>query len=235
LPIVVELDLKIKVDVEIECDTTFVDSEVRPLGRRDRRKAEARRRLLDAARQLIADGGVKGLRISDVTEYADLGFGTFYTYFDTKDALIEAVVAEALTRLASTIGGAALECSDPAEAASVSYRRFLRFGVDEPQLARVLVELDRAGDIFESAITPWARETLERGASSGRFDVSNIELSLTTVAASALAAIRAILAGRLDPGAATESSGAEMMLRGFGLDADAARTIAHRELPPLEL
>ncbi len=209
--------------------------EARPLGRRDRRKAEARRRLLDAARYLIAEGGVQSLRISDVTERADLGFGTFYTYFETKDALIEAVVAEALARLASTIGRAAMGFPDPAEAASVSFRRFLRFGIDEPQLARVLLEVDRAGDVFESVITPWARETLERGRSTGRFDFDNTELCLTSVAAAALAAIRAILAGRLQPGTATESSGAEMMLRGFGLDADAARHLAHKELPPLEL
>lgn len=230
----VELDSIIKVDFVVECDTRLVTSEAHPIGRRDRRKAEARRRLLDAARQLIADGGVKGLRISDVTERADLGFGTFYTYFETKDALIEAVVAEAVTQLASTIGGAALEIADPAEAASVSYRRFLRFSVDEPQLARVLIELDRAGDIFESAINPWGRETLERGRVTGRFDISDIELGLTSVAAAALAAIRAILAGRLDPGPTTESSGAEMMLRAFGLEADAARSIAQKDLPPLE-
>lgn len=220
--------------MQIECDTGLVSSEAVPVGRRDRHKAQARRRLLDAGRQLIAENGVKNLRISDVTERADLGFGTFYTYFETKDALIEAVVAEALARLASTIGGAALEFSDPAEAASVSYRRFLRFGMDEPQLARVLVELDRAEDIFESAVTPWARETLERGRASGRFDFTDTELCLTSVAAAALAAIRAILAGRLEAGQATESNGAEMMLRGFGLDADTARDIARRDLPLLE-
>jgi AcrR family transcriptional regulator len=207
-----------------------VNSEAAPLGRRDRRKAESIRRLLDAAGQLIAENGVKNLRISDVTDRADLGFGTFYTYFETKDALIEAVVAEAVAQLASTIGSAALEFSDPAEAASVSYRRFLRFGVAEPQLARVLVELDRANNIFEDAVTPWAREILERGSSSGRFDLADIELGLTTVAASALAAIRAILDGRIEAGQATESHGAEFMLRGFGLDANTAHDIAHREL-----
>ncbi|HEX9833880.1 MAG TPA: TetR/AcrR family transcriptional regulator, partial [Mycobacterium sp.] len=99
-------------------------SSAAPLGRRDRRKAAARRSLLAAARQAIADSGVSELRISDVTDRADLGFGTFYTYFPSKDALVEGVVAEVLASLASTIGRDALELADPAEAASTSYRRF---------------------------------------------------------------------------------------------------------------
>lgn len=204
------------------------------MGRRDRRKLEARRRLLAAARQVIAETGIKGLRISDVTDRADLGFGTFYTYFPSKDALVEEVVAEALAGLASTIGGAAMEFDDPAEAASVSYRRFLRFGRDEPELASVLAELDRANDIFEHALSPWARETLERGQASGRFSILDVDLCLTSVAASALAAIRAILAGRVEGGPASESNGAEMMLRAFGLTSDAAHDIAHRDLPMLK-
>src|SRR6516162_2890405 len=80
---------------------------------------------------------------------------------------------------------------------------------------RVLVELDRVNAIFEDAVTPWAMETLSRGRSSGRFAVDDLDLALTSIAGAALAAIRAILAGRIAPGPKTESRGAEMMLRGF--------------------
>lgn len=204
-----------------------------PMGRRDRRKAEAKRRLLSAARQAIAQSGIASVRISDVTALADLGFGTFYSYFESKEALVDAVVKEVLSGLGSTIGGAALEFDDPTEAASASYRRFLRFGRDEPQLAKIIVELDRANDVFEDAVRPWAREILERGQELGRFDIPNVELCLTSVAASALATIRGILSGHIEPGPATESSGAEMMLRAFGVDPAAARRLAYRELPAL--
>ena len=203
------------------------------MGRRDRRKAEARQRLLSSARELIAEVGIGAVRIGDVTARADLGFGTFYSYFESKDALVEAVVSEALAGLASTIGGAALAAVDPAEAASASYRRFLRFGRDEPELAKIIVALDRADDRFEDSVRPWARETLERGRDAGRFEIADVELCLASVAASALAAIRAILAGRIEAGPATESAGAEMMLRAFGVDAAAAREIAYREISSL--
>jgi AcrR family transcriptional regulator len=225
-----ELDYKIKIEMSIECDTAVVTVSA-PMGRRDRRKAEARQRLLAAAHRLIAENGVSELRIGDVTDRADLGFGTFYTYFESKDALIEAVVAEVLAGLAARIGGDALEFTDPAEAAAVSYRRFLRFSRDEPELARVLVELDRVNAIFEDAVTPWAIETLARGRKSGRFVVDDLKLALASIVGAALATIRAILAGRVPPGPKTESRGAEMMLRGFGLDLAAAKEIARRPLP----
>lgn len=205
-----------------------------PTSRRDRRKAGAKRRLLSAARQAIAEAGVAGVRIADVTARADLGFGTFYSYFDSKDALVDAVVDEVLSDLGSTIGPAALEFDDPAEAAAASYRRFLRFARDEPELAKIIVELDRANDAFVEAVRPWARETLERGREQGRFDIPDVELCLASIAAAALAAMNGILSGDLDAGPDTESGGAEMMLRAVGVDRADAREIAYRELPTLD-
>jgi AcrR family transcriptional regulator len=207
-----------------------VTDETATLGRRDRRKLEARARLLTAARQVIAEHGAANLRINDVTDLADIGFGTFYSHFESKDAIIEAVVAEAVAGFAAAIGSAALAVEDPAETASISYRRFLRFAADEPELAGVLVNLDRADRLFEEALAPYARETLERGIRSGRFAIEDLELCLTSVSAAALAAIRGVLAGRLSPDAGR--IGAELMLRAFGLDRDAAREVARRELPP---
>ncbi|MEH3139836.1 MAG: TetR/AcrR family transcriptional regulator [Mycobacterium kyogaense] len=192
-----------------------------------------RQRLLTAARSTIAGSGIHALRISDVTARADVGFGTFYTYFENKDALVEAIVAQALESLASMIGQAAQDESDPAVAAAAAYRRFLRFGWKEPELASVLVDRYHVEGQFEEAVQPWATDTLRRGISCGRFDIPNVELCLSSVAASAVAAIRAILSGRLEPGPAVESAGAEMMLRSFGVDAEEARSIANLDLPAL--
>lgn len=204
------------------------------VGRRERRKARAREKLLTAARQLIAENGVSALRIGDVTDRADLGFGTFYTYFESKEALVEAVVADTLTGLASSIGATAVAASDAARAAADAYRRFLRFATSEPELARLVVELNRADAAFEDSVRPWARETLEHGCASGQFAIEDIELALVSISAAALAAIRAILSGLLEPGPETESRGAEMMLRGFGVDPETAHKIAWLELPDID-
>lgn len=203
------------------------------VGRRERRKAQTRERLLVAARALIADGGVDAVSIGDVTERADVGFGTFYTYFESKDALIEAVVAETMSHAATIIGTRALESDDPAEMASISYRRFLAYAEDHPGLAAVLLGLPDAEALFESSLATLARRVLERGVEAGRFDIDDVELALTTISASALAAMRASLDGRLGPEAGV--NGAVMMLRGFGVPDDEAREIAARPLPQIDL
>lgn len=204
-----------------------------PTGRRERRKLETRRRLLTAARGLMAEAGAATLRINDVTARADVGFGTFYTYFDSKEALVEAVVADAVQSAAAAIGSRALEFEDPAETASISYREFVRYATAEPEVAAVLVGLPDAERVFENALLPWARETLQRGIDGGRFRIDDLELCLTSVAGAALAAIRAVLAGRVGPEA--DVVGAEMMLRAFGLDGASAREVARRRLPDIDV
>jgi AcrR family transcriptional regulator len=204
-----------------------------PIGRRERRKLEARTRLLAAARRMIAEDGAENLRIVDLTERADIGFGSFYSHFASKDEIIEVVAADAIATVARLIGSFALEFEDPAETASISYRRFLRFASDDPELAGIFVQLSQAESLFENALLPYARETLQRGIDSGRFQIGDIDLCLTSVSAAALAAIRGILAGRLSPDSAV--FGAEMMLRGFGVDLEAAGEIAHRKLPEIDV
>jgi AcrR family transcriptional regulator len=61
--------------------------------RRERKKVQTRSALLEAALALIGERGIRGTRVEDVTERADLGKGAFYNYFESKDAL----VAELLT------------------------------------------------------------------------------------------------------------------------------------------
>ena len=202
-------------------------------GRRERRKLEARERLLTAARQVLAESGEANLRIGDLTEMADIGFGTFYSHFESKEALVEAVLTEVMAGAAAAIGSRALEFPDPAETASFAYRRFVRFAADEPELAAVLTKLDDSDAMFEQSLLPYARKTLERGIEARRFDIADIELALLSVSAAAFAAIKGVLAGRIS--AESPAEGAEMMLRAFGLEHADAREIAHRELPVLML
>ena len=55
-------------------------------GRRERRKADTRRRILDAARQLFAEKGYDATRPQDIARAADVGAGTFYLHFEGKRA-----------------------------------------------------------------------------------------------------------------------------------------------------
>src|ERR1039457_5580663 len=62
-------------------------------GRRQRRAAETRLRLFRCALQLIAERGFPNVTVEDITEAADVGKGTFFNYFESKDHVLS-VMAE---------------------------------------------------------------------------------------------------------------------------------------------
>ncbi len=57
-----------------------------------RKRMRNRDALASAARRLFARDGFEATTIADITEQADLGFGTFYRYFPDKEAVLEAVL-----------------------------------------------------------------------------------------------------------------------------------------------
>jgi len=59
--------------------------------------------LLDAARTVFAEKGLASTRIDEITERADVGKGTFYYHFRTKEHLIEALIRNMLGQLESGI------------------------------------------------------------------------------------------------------------------------------------
>jgi len=59
-----------------------------PSGRRERRRAEIRERLFRAALKLFAERGYLQTTVEDITEAADVGKGTFFNYFPTKEHVL---------------------------------------------------------------------------------------------------------------------------------------------------
>lgn len=183
------------------------------MSRSARRQARTRADLIAAARELIAERGLSGLRVSDVTERADVAFGTFYNQFDSKADIVEAVVAEAIVGLAETIAESR-DFADPCEALVASASGIVRIAYDDPVLARLLVNLEQAEARFERIIRPQAGALLERGMAEGVFAIDDLETTLTMCIAGAFEVIRGILDGRLAEGA--DLTCAEMLLRMAG-------------------
>jgi AcrR family transcriptional regulator len=197
--------------------------------RRSRKRERTRADLLGAARSLIAERGVAGLRVSDVTERTDVALGSFYSHFETKDEIVEAVVADAITTLADSILDLGDQLDDPAEAMSVGVRQLVALCRTEPELARLLIALDDAEPRFEQMILPRARRIMDRGVATGRFPSGPPELLLTLAIAGVLAGIRAVMDGRAGTEAEHECAVALLCL--VGIPVAEAREIARRRLP----
>jgi AcrR family transcriptional regulator len=65
-----------------------------PLGKRGRNKADKRRRILKAARQLFDEHGFEATTTAEIARAAGVGAGTLYLYVESKEQLLYEVFAE---------------------------------------------------------------------------------------------------------------------------------------------
>jgi len=130
---------KIDLVAQVEAHPAGNHAHLPGMGRRERRAAETRVRLFRCALQLFAERGFPNVTVEDITEAADVGKGTFFNYFETKDHVLGVMaeiqlgkVAEALAR--ATDGKQSIH--------SVLHRLFLRAAEEpgrSPDLARALI------------------------------------------------------------------------------------------------
>lgn len=72
-------------------------------GRRERRSAETRESLFRAALDLFAKKGFSETTVEDITQAADVGKGTFFNYFPSKDHILLAFGEMQLAKLQSAV------------------------------------------------------------------------------------------------------------------------------------
>ena len=65
-------------------------------GRRERRRQETHARIFETAMRLFAERGFANTPVEDITEAADVAKGTFFNYFPTKEAILEALAERQL-------------------------------------------------------------------------------------------------------------------------------------------
>ena len=76
------------------------------MGRRQRHSAEIRERLFRAALKLFAERGFSETSVEDITEAADVGKGTFFNYFPSKDHILLAFGEMQLAKLEEAVSKA---------------------------------------------------------------------------------------------------------------------------------
>lgn len=108
------------------------------LSRQDRRRAKTRSQLLAAAKRLLATKGFHGTKIADIAAAADVGTGTFYLYFPTKDALFADLVRETAVAASEAITAAKAAHRDPLERARVGGETFFRFAAENRDVFKIL-------------------------------------------------------------------------------------------------
>jgi AcrR family transcriptional regulator len=197
----------------------------------DRRKERTRNALLGAARQFLSEGRTS-VSIQEITDAADVGFGSFYNHFESKDALFQAAVDSTLQAYAVLRDELVADYDDPAEIFAVSFRMTGRLQRQLPEMVRVLLHEGMRILTHDEGLAPRARRDIAAAQEAGRFDVPDPELALMA-AGGALLGLLQLLEENPDLDAGERSDAMTVqVLRMFGLSPAEADELVSRALPP---
>jgi AcrR family transcriptional regulator len=136
------------------------------MGRRERRALETRLKLFRCALELIAKHGSQNVTVENITEAADVGKGTFFNYFETKDHVL-GVMAE--IQLGKVREAAQRASSSKQNMRTVLHQLALRLAEEpgrSPALARALISSFLGSESV--------REILKRAMHEGRKTIGEL-------------------------------------------------------------
>ncbi len=201
--------------------------------RLERRKMRTRTALIRAAQTFVAAGKLN-VPVLEITQAADVGMGSFYNHFDSKEELFEAAVNEVLDDLGAILDKLTAEGEDPAETFARSFRLVGRLFRRRPEMCRVLLNSGLTLISADRGLAPRALRDISVAGRAGRFTVDDPALALA-VAGGALLGLGRLLHDqpeRSDAEAADRATRDVLIM--FGLPADEAAEICRRPLPDLD-
>jgi AcrR family transcriptional regulator len=209
-------------------------SESGTVTRLDRRKARTRAALVAAARELLTSRDPAGVSIQEITDAADVGFGSFYNHFPSKQELFDAAVAEVLEEQGAMLDEITSGMEDPAEVFAAAVRITARFPKTHPQLGQILARTGLQYITSPSGLAPRARRDLRRAKEAGRLSFDDPDVAIACAGGALLGVLQMSLT-RQDLSAIDGAADAlaVSLLRMFGLSAGEAREVAARRLPPI--
>lgn len=220
--------------------TTLSDAKA-PRGAR--RKRDTRARLLGAALHLMAHRGVAGVRINEITEQADVGFGSFYNHFESKEAIHAALIEEVIGHFAVALDKLGDQVSDPAEKISASARYTMLRGHADPTWGRFVFQTSFSRDSMNDGLGRYLLQDIGHGVSAGRFAVDDLPSVYIAVGSTIMGGL-ATLSDQAEFNHEPDIFGdaqtlskriAAILLTILGLPKDEAQELANRPLPQIEL
>ncbi|WP_257557399.1 TetR/AcrR family transcriptional regulator [Sphingobium sp. CFD-2] len=153
------------------------------LGEKDKtprtaRGERTRRALLSAAAEEFGEKGFHEGSISGITRRAGCALGSFYTYFDSKDDIFRALVADMSGQVRDYVGPRIAQARDGIDAERLGLLSFLEFARSHKEIYRIIDEaefVDQAAyrthyESTASRILVRLREAAARGEVSGEPD-----------------------------------------------------------------
>ncbi len=200
--------------------------------RTDRRRLETRGRLIAAAQDVFARKGIDGATIADITEAADVGLGTFYHHFNSKDSVFDALSVEMAELEGAALDAATAAMSDPAEVMAACIRHVVRRVTDHPSWGWFVLRTGLALPRSSAPLVRRCARDLRAGIKAGRFQVDDAVTAHAAICGAVVGVIQARLLATAPPDA--DEHLAMLVLRLLGVNPREAAAIARRPLPNVD-
>ncbi|MCE1116790.1 MULTISPECIES: TetR/AcrR family transcriptional regulator [Pseudomonas] len=192
-------------------------------------KLRTRKKLIDSVQRLIAVKGFEQMTIEDITNGADVGFGTFYNHFHSKEDIATALFLERNQEIERVIE--VISASEQDRALSIAYvqKLFLTQAIQNEIWGWYIVRAHGTHKIMSDSFNEQAKADIAQGVAQGRFDVACVDAAAQITIAGLIAAMRNLLEGEAAPN--TVNNTVECFMRLYGLTPKEAKQIANVELP----
>jgi len=200
--------------------------------RMDRRRARTRSALVRAAQTFLAEDRTN-VSVLEITQAADVGLGSFYNHFDTKEELFQAALDQILEAHGELMDSVTEGIEDPAEVFARAFRLTGRLHRLLPAASQILVRSGPEVVFSDHGLGPRALRDIKAAKKAGRFSIGDPELALVAAAGAILTLGHLLHAQPKRNAAKAADELTTDLLRMFGIDADEAAEICRRPLPDI--
>lgn len=137
--------------------------------RHERRRHRNRDALINAGYKIMAEKGIDAATMAEIAELADVGAGTAYNHFASKDELAMAVMEQVIHRLAIRVKIATEGFDDPAQVFAYGVRATMQIATTDSRWRWLLRRSEVIADAMFRVLGPYAINDLERAVTAGRF------------------------------------------------------------------
>lgn len=132
------------------------------IGRRERRRVEIRERLFKAATGLFSTRGVQATTVKDITEAADVGKGTFFNYFPTKEHVLAMFYERQLEGFEAALQAAREEREPVQDILNKLFRETAEPASRSPALVRSFLRAIVSNEAVRAMVLPTLMATRQR-------------------------------------------------------------------------
>jgi AcrR family transcriptional regulator len=198
--------------------------------RSTRRRERSRAALIDAARETMSVKGVDATTIADITEAADLGFGTFYNHFKSKDEIVVAAMTAMAEHFGDEIDQLISTIEDPFVAQIVAWRHVIELATREPIWGWFVLRSSQTLNLMNEGLMHRFRRDVNAAVDAGKFQIVDIDVVATLIGAGILSLVNGRLTGVLDDNQVNE--GLALLISHLGLPIEKSRELVEQTFVP---